>query len=406
MPQAEYDAIVVGAGPSGSSCAALLARQRLRVLLIDKAQFPREKTCGDAIGGKALSVLSELGLIENLRGVGFARSSGLIFSSPKGTSVEIPLADESEMVRGFVCKRKQFDSILFSNAKKWCNVLESTEAVELLFDQGRVIGVKAKGPGGCEREFFGKIVVGADGASSLVARKTGLLRLDPAHSCTAVRAYYKGVAGLKGNVEIHFLPECMPGYFWIFPLSETEANVGVGMLNCDISKSRVGLAGMISKCMAAPRFVGRFENAQMEGKIEGWVLPLASARRKCSGNGFVLIGDAASLIDPFSGEGIGNGMKSGKIAADVIGSALLKRGNVSKQDCLLYENRLWEEIGADVGTSHMMQKLGKTSALLDLVVGKAKKSQWLRSELGAMIANKEAKRKAVDPLFYLKVLLA
>jgi len=406
MAQETYDAIVVGAGPAGSSCAALLAERGLKVLLMDKASFPKDKVCGDAIGGKALSVLSELGLVEKLRDTGFARSSGLVFSSPNGSSMEVTLSDESEMVRGFVCKRREFDSILFSLAKSRCESLEGTEAIGLVFDRTRVVGVRAKGKEGEEKEFHAKVVVGADGASSLVARKTGCLRLDPAHSCTAVRAYYKGVGGLLGNVEIHFLPECMPGYFWIFPLSKTEANVGVGMLNCDIARARVGLADVMLKCMENPRFANRFKDAKIEGKVEGWTLPLASAKRRCAGNGFVLVGDAASLIDPFSGEGIGNGMKSGKIAADVLGAALAGSGNVTEEDCLRYEKTLWKEIGADVGTSHMMQKLGKNRLLLDLVIGKAQKSKWLQNELGAMIANREAKRKAIDPLFYLRVLLA
>lgn len=406
MANGGYDAIVVGAGPSGSACAALLARKGAKVLLMDKSRFPRDKVCGDAIGGKALGVLSELGLVDGLRKMGFARSSGIVFSSPGGAEVEIPLSDAGEMARGFVCKRQEFDSLLFSLAKKECETREETEVVDLAFENGRVVGVKAKGKKGMECEIRAKVVVGADGANSVVARKAGLFRLGQKHSCSAVRAYYDGVGGLRGNVEVHFLPECMPGYFWIFPLSKTEANVGVGMLVSDIVKNRVNLERALGKCMENPRFRGRFGSARMKGKIGGWTLPLASAKRRCAGNGLVLIGDAASLIDPFSGEGVGNGMKSGKIAADVLGAALMGKGRVEKEDCMRYEKALWKEIGADVGTSYAMQRLGKSGWILDLVVGKAKKSAWVQKELGSMIASREAKRKATDPLFYLKMLLA
>jgi len=405
MADGTYDAIVVGAGPSGSACAILLGRKGANVLLLDKACFPRDKVCGDAVGGKALSVLSELGLVEKLKKTGFARSSGIVFSSPGGAEVEIPLSNESEMVKGFVCKRKEFDALLFAQAKKECDVLEEAECTGLLFEGSRVVGVKTRGGTG-EQEIRAKVVVGADGANSIVARKTGLFKLDSKHSCSAVRAYYSGVGGLRGNVEIHFLPECMPGYFWIFPLSKTEANVGVGMLTADIVKRKVNLEKVLAACMKNPRFGARFGAAKLQGKVGGWTLPLASAKRKCAGDGFVLVGDAASLIDPFSGEGVGNGMKSGKIAADVLGSELMGKGRVEKEDCLLYEKTLWAEIGADVGTSYAMQRLGKSEWILDLIVGKAKKSEWVRRELGAMIANKEAKRKATDPLFYLKMLLA
>ena len=227
----------------------------------------------------------------------------------------------------------------------------------------------------------------------------------PEHYCSAVRGYYAGVGGLRGNIEIHFLPECMPGYFWIFPLSGTEANVGVGMLLSDITGRRINLSCVLVECMKNSRFAGRFDNAKLEGEVRGWSLPLASAKRKCAGDGFVLLGDAASLIDPFSGEGIGNGMKSAKIAADILAPAIAK-GEVAEADCLAYERALWDEIGNDVKSSHMLQKMGKHGWLLDLVIGKAGKNEKLRGELAGMIANREAKKKAASPLFYLRMLFS
>lgn len=401
-----YDAIVVGAGPSGSTCAALLAKQGVRVLLVDREGFPRDKPCGDAVGGKALNVLSELGLLRSLAQKGFLRSSGIIFSSPNGTEVEIPLLkDGGEMSGGFVCRRKDFDNILFQHAKKMCKSLERCEVFDLIFGGTKVIGVAARDAGGKEENYYAKVVVGADGVNSVVARKTGCLAADKRHYASAVRAYYSGIASLRGNIEVHFLPESMPGYFWIFPLSPHEANVGVGMLLSEVSKKRANLHRILEQCLKGGKFAKRFANAKLEGSVKGWSLPLASAKRKCAGDGFVLIGDAASLVDPFSGEGIGNGMKSAAIAAKVLGGAL-KKGGVGEEDCLSYEQRLWEEIGNDVGYSCTMQKVLSSGFLLDLAIGKAKKSGWLRNELAGMIASREAKKKARDPLFYLRMLLA
>ena len=404
--QHPYDAIVVGAGPSGSACAALLAQKGARVLLLDKAKFPRDKPCGDAVGGKALNVLEGLGLRQELAKQGFLRNSGITFSSPSGEAVEIPLlADGTEMSGGFVCRRKDFDAIIFQNAKRKCETLEETEATGLLWKGGRVAGVETRAKTGRLASFRCKVVIGADGASSMVARKTGCWKMSQQHSCSAVRGYYSGIAGLKGNIEIHFLPECMPGYFWIFPLSGSTANVGVGMLLSDIAKRRLNLHKVLWECLKSRRFAGRFDAAKLEGELLGWSLPLASAKRRCAGNGFVLLGDAASLVDPFSGEGIGNGMKSAKICADVIGGAL-KRGDVSEADCLAYEKALWKEIGNDVENSYRMQRLGSNAWLLDFIIGKARRSGWLKSELAGMIAGREAKKKATDPLFYLRVLFS
>ena len=411
----DYDAIVVGAGPSGSACAALLAGKGARVLLIDKAKFPRDKTCGDAVGGKALNVLSELGIEKALVQKGFLRSSGIVFSSPAGDEAEIPLLHDplsrsekdgrKEMSGGFVCRRKDFDDIVFRHAKGKCETLEETVVEELTFEGSRVAGVKARANDGAADSFSAKVVIGADGVSSVVARKAGVWKLDPAHSCSAVRGYYSGVLGLRGNIEIHFLPECMPGYFWIFPLSKDTANVGVGMLLSDIHGRKINLGGVFGACMKNPRFSGRFDAAALQSPVSGWSLPLASAKRKCAGNGWILLGDAASLVDPFSGEGIGNGMKSAKIAADVLGEAL-KRGGVNETDCLSYEKALWNEIGADVQSSYSMQKLGRHEWLLNYIIGKAKRSEWLRNELAGMIASREAKRKAADPMFYLRILFS
>lgn len=401
-----YDAIVVGAGPSGSSCAALLAAKGCRVLLLDKAHFPRDKTCGDAIGGKALNVLRELGLDGQLAEKGFLRNSGVVFSSPAGDEVEIPLLQDGEkMSGGFVCKREDYDGLLFKNAKEKCDALEDTEVVDLVFEGDRVAGVKAKSKSGNESLFYGKLVIGADGASSVVARRTMCAKLYPAHMCSAIRGYYSGIKALRGNIEIHFLPECMPGYFWIFPLSKTQANVGVGMLLSDISKKKLNLWKVLDGCLKNPKMAGRFYSARLDGELKGWSLPLASAKRKCAGNGFILLGDAASLVDPFSGEGVGNGMKSAKIASDVLGKALAER-EVSLNDCLAYEKALWEEIGPDVQTSYRMQKLGAHSALLNFIIGKAMRSRWLQHELAGMIASREAKKKAASLLFYIRVLFS
>jgi flavin-dependent dehydrogenase len=119
----------------------------------------------------------------------------------------------------------------------------------------------------------------------------------------------------------------------------------------------------------------------------------------------VLIGDAASLVDPFSGEGIGNGMKSAAIAADTLSEAA-KQGTVSEEKCKEYERALWAEIENDIKSSYALQRLGKIPFLLDIAIGKAKKSEKVRAELAGMIANREAKKQASDPLFALRLLLS
>jgi len=374
--------------------------------LLDKQHFPRDKPCGDALGGKALSIASLLGVRGEIAKRAFLRQSGVVFSSPNGSEVEIQVDGGADGEGGgFVCRRRDFDSILFSNAKKICDAHDGAEVADVLQEDGRFCGVRVKMEGGAVREFFANLLVGADGAASLVARKAGVFSSDAHHTCSAVRGYYSGVAGLRKNIEVHFLQECMPGYFWIFPLSETEANIGVGMLISDMVSKKANLQKVLAECMKNKRFGKRFERSRLHGGLSGWSIPLASAHRRCSGNGWVLIGDAASLVDPFSGEGIGNGLKSAAIAAGTLASAA-RLGPVGPEKCAEYERTLWSEIGSDVQSSYMLQKMGKVPFLIDIAIGKAKRSKWVRDEFSAMISSREAKGRASDPLFSLRVLLS
>src|SRR5512143_2855612 len=118
----DYDVIVVGGGPSGSSCAAFLSKAGRKVLLLDRATFPRDKTCGDGISGRSVSVLSELGLMDQVAKIEHSDMYGVTFSSPKGKVVPISAPPEQTQGKapGFVCRREVFDNLLFQNAKKLC----------------------------------------------------------------------------------------------------------------------------------------------------------------------------------------------------------------------------------------------------------------------------------------------
>src|SRR5207342_3032720 len=135
----------------------------------------------------------------------------------------------------------------------------------------------------------------ADGDRSVIAKKYGGKTVEPDHYCGGIRAYYKNVSGMhKQNfIELHFLKELLPGYFWIFPLADGSANVGAGMLSKSLSKKKVNLRDAMLKVIAEnPTIKDRFKDATLEGKILGWGLPLGSKKRKVSGNNFMLTGDA------------------------------------------------------------------------------------------------------------------
>jgi len=401
-----FDAIVVGGGPAGSTCTSFLGREGRDVLLLDKAKFPRDKTCGDGIGAKSVKIMRELGLTNAIEKSEHGEIYGVIFSSPNGRILEIPYPSKGMKSPGYTCRRQIFDNILFENARKYATVMEQFSVNDLIMNGSKVIGVRGVDGDGKEMDFLGKVVVGADGANSAVANKVGLAKMDPKHHIVALRAYYRNVKGLSRNIELHFIESVIPGYFWIFPFESGVANVGIGMITYDMKKKNLNLKDLMAKAMNDnPLFKDRFAEAKQITEIKGWNLPLASAHRKAYGEGFVLIGDAASLIDPFTGEGVGNAMISGRLAAEVINKAI-KIDNFSSDVLKEYEVNLWKELGNEIKTSYYLQRLGRFKPLLNFVINRAYKSKKVREAISGMLANEEAKKELVSPLFYLRLLFS
>lgn len=401
-----YDAIVVGGGPGGSTCAAYLGKAGRRVLLVEKEHFPRDKTCGDAISGKSMTVLRELGLDKAVEQADHGAVTGVLFSSPNGKAVRIPLKkNEGELDKSYTCRRLVYDNVLFSNAKKHAEVLEGATATGAIVENGNVVGVRVRTKD-AEREIRAKMVIGADGVGSILNKFAGGHEVDPAHTCIAYRAYYSGITGMQDALEIHFVKSIMPGYFWIFPLENGIANVGVGMVMEDMKKKGTNLQKAMEEMLAAnPLFKERFANAKMVSPMKAWSLPFGSKRRRGCANGLLLVGDAFGLVDPFSGEGIGNAMLTGKLAAKVANEALAA-GDVSEEFLKKYENEVWAAVGAELDTSYKMQKAGKLEWLLDFVVSKAAKSDKARDAIAGTFKNEEAKVGYSSPLFYIKLLLS
>jgi flavin-dependent dehydrogenase len=152
-----------------------------------------------------------------------------------------------------------------------------------------------------------------------------------------------------------------------------------------------------------PEIGERFKDATLKSKIQGWGLPLGSKKRKLSGDGFLLVGDAASLIDPFTGEGIGNALYSGMIAAEVIQEAVQQNKydskSLSKFDAIFFE-RQWDELKL----SHTMQRLCRYPWLFNFVVNKAHKNKTLRETISCMFEDLDMRAKLRNPKFYFKLL--
>jgi len=174
---------------------------------------------------------------------------------------------------------------------------------------------------GIQYQVFTKLLISADGERSLATKKLGKIKKEADHFSAGIRMYYEGVVGMhpKNYIELHFLKEFLPGYLWIFPLPNGKANIGAGVLSKHAGKQKMNLRKQLLDCITThPSIKDRFRNAKPLEKVQGWGLPLGSKRRKLCGDHFMLTGDAASLIDPFTGEGISNAMYSGMLAAETV----------------------------------------------------------------------------------------
>ncbi len=388
-----FDAIIIGSGPSGSIAAMYLGKAGKNVLLIDKEKFPRDKICGDAQGRKAAAIMKELGIYEGYEKLPGQKIYGITLSSPNGAIVHIDVEQRDKPAPGYVHKRIDFDNYLFECAKKHVT-FKVFNVKDVLVEKGQVTGIIGTNEKGEQETIKAKVVLGADGAHSVVARKFGLNKNPPEHFIVATRAYYKGVKGMTDRIEIHMVKSLIPGYFWIFPLENGEANVGLGMITKDRDKKKINLVqAQIKEIESNPLFAGRFKDAKLDGDIRGWNLPIASYHRKCYGPGFLLLGDAASLIDPLSGEGVGNAMISGKVAAQVALEAL-QNNDFSEKFLKRYDKELWGFIGEEIKANYRLQKLGKMFPhLIDNLIMKASDDEEFRKKLEAHLPYAGGRKK-------------
>lgn len=405
------DVLITGAGPGGCAAALSLSRHGIRTLLVDKAVFPRDKVCGDALSGKVMRVLDRLApdVGEALRqDVRQAPSWGITFTAPGGRSLRVPFSRNTGagLAPGSIMARVDFDALLLAKARQAPGI-EVMEGVTLNAYERVTPGWLVRDAAG-RLAIEARLVIAADGANSHFSRHVAGLALEPRHHCAGVRAYFQGVRNLDpdGFIELIFLKELLPGYLWIFPLPGGRANVGLGLRSDVVRERRADLKRLLKELLADhPGLNDRFRSAVLEGSIQGMGLPLASKRRRLSGDGYMLVGDAGHLIDPFSGEGISHAMISGMHAGDVAAEVLERSRTVPDADALsAYDARVWRRLGNELAISTRLQRLARVPWLFDLVVGRAAKNPELAELISSMFNDLDMRARLKKPSFYLKLL--
>ena len=405
------DILIIGAGPGGAATALFLAKKGIHCTLVDKATFPRDKVCGDALSGKVGEVLKKLDptLVSQLQQRSdFLGSYGVTFVAPSGQALRVPFRTEMNAntpAPGFIAKRLDFDNWLIEEVRKHPEItlLENTELRHFhLSDMGYEVTSKSG------EVFNAKLIIAADGAYSSFAKEVAELETEPAHNCFGLRAYYKGVKGLdeQNFIELHFLKEFLPGYFWIFPLPNGYANIGVGMRADVLHDKKINLKRDFEQLIAThPLLRERFSTAERIGEVKLHGLPLGSKKRPLSGDHYMLIGDAAMLIDPFTGEGIGNAMMTGMLAAEQAATCLAS-DDFSATTMLAYDQKVYNRLWSELLLSYRMQQLVNYPSLFNFVVKKANNNKTLRETISAMFEDMDLRARLKDPRFYFKLLFS
>jgi len=406
MTRKDFDIIIVGAGPAGTACAIKLADSGLNVALLDKATFPRDKTCGDALSVDVIVQLSMLSgdLMEEFEALENKISSyGIRIFSPDHHYIDLPYLRNNEKRCGYVSPRLHFDNLLFQHAKRHpaFSVFENC-AVNLVKVEIDAVSVQTN-----LGTFRAKMVVGADGAHSVVSKYLAKIKIEKQHYCAGLRVYYEGVTSFhdENYIEMHFFKNTLPFYLWIFPLLGNKANVGIGMLSSTVSKRKVNLKETLQQLLKThPELKKRFENARPLETIKGYGLPLGSKKRMISGERFLLIGDAAALIDPFTGEGIANALRSGRIAAVHIVNCF-EKNNFSAAFNKAYDKEVYRRMWNELKIGKSLQQAARYSWFINFVVKKARKNKYLHKFLEDALANVEKKKKLLkQPAFYYRIL--
>ena len=403
-----YDVIIVGAGPAGSTAALYAHRLGLNCILLDKAVFPRDKICGDALSGKSVRLMRELNLLEGVEKLEGSEINRITFGSPSHSQFDVHLKGNKNndfITKGFVVPRKIFDNFLFKKADELTETRQGFTVNDIIYENDNISGVKGTNIEGKEEILNAPIIMGCDGANSIIARKLGLYEMDMENTAVAIRCYYEGVEGLSNQIELHYVSEVKPGYFWLFPAGNGKANIGIGLSKNDAKKEDRTLRQIMDEIVQSDYFRSRFGNARPLEKPVGWNLPLGRIQRKNHGNGFMLLGDAAGLVDPFTGEGIGNAMVAAKYAMQVASKAKNHK-DYSERSFSEYDQLLWDDIGGELRTSTKLQSLARSSFLLNFVINRAARNEEVQSIISGMLSHEIPKDELSSPMFYLKILLS
>jgi menaquinone-9 beta-reductase len=365
------DVFIVGAGPAGATAAIRLLQRRpdLSVTLLDRQAFPRDKSCGDGLGPGVVRVLNELGIANLLAGQSSPTAVRVVGPDGIIATARGPIIGGKDL-RGFVVPRHDFDAILVREAVRLgARFVQGTFKGTDRADMGRLVRYGSEGSSITESTG---LLIGADGAYSMVRKALGLKGADDKVRHIAMRAYCRLESPEKPPaLQLEFTKTLLPAYGWVFPLTEGRANIGVGLPISIFKKRRLDLDKLLDDFIVALNERG-YRVTEVENR-RSHHLPHSAGLAQMAHPRAVLIGDAAGTINALSGEGIYYGMRAAVELADSLTPAGEPRLDASDASLRAFERRYRKSLRRHFFSAYAAHRMLQYEAWARLVIGAAAK---------------------------------
>ena len=393
----EFDVIISGAGPAGTSCAIHLIESGLKIAIIEKSEFPRDKICGGGLSDRATNALKRMPFdIWNnfLNNCNHLPIEGISITSPKQETATL----SCPATYGYTIKRKEFDAFLLSEAMKSKNIklFQNEKSISFEYSKDKII-VKTS-----RQKIKAKLLIIADGFNSLLVKKTELINYKAKDAAVCIQSVFQNSLqnNLTKNIELYYPSRCLPLYFWFFPLHDGTVNIGFGVKSKILRKEKKHILEIYQDLLSTDKYVQqKLSGMKQISEPQINLLPIQKINNRYSTKNIMITGTAAMLVDPISGEGIGNAMLSGEFAA-IQTLKCFRENNFQASFIKNYDASLKRRLSTEFRRNRILLELFNFEWLINKSVKKVNKNIIFKNKIEEMLIKNSSRWKLLNPFFY------